>query len=179
MKDFPSTSVLVTIDPPDRDWRLCCRGPSGTYEALPRRGKCGLVYECQWLFRYKSSTALLLGTTTFTLLQSLGIMWTLLNILLSTVLQTGRFAYSQPSVRLGNTTLTGSSLQPANLEFFGGICSQILMRYSSSAHPHSQAFHSLSLQSVAFASLLPSPSIRCHPCNHSMLVISVTHAYSL
>ena len=48
-------------------------------------------------------------------------MWNLLNLRLLTALLTASHAVSQPSVQLGNTTLVGSSLQPANLEFFGGV----------------------------------------------------------
>jgi len=55
--------------------------------------------------------------------------WTLLNSLLLAALLTGCDGVSQPSVQLGDTTLIGSSLQPANLEFFGGYCYLILMRY--------------------------------------------------
>jgi len=48
-------------------------------------------------------------------------MWTHVNSLLLTTLLTGCHAVSQPSVQLGDTTLIGSSLEPAHLEFFGGI----------------------------------------------------------
>ena len=58
-------------------------------------------------------------------------MWTLPNLLLLTALLTGCHAasVSRPSVQLGDTTLKGSSLQPANLEFFGGERPHILIRY--------------------------------------------------
>ena len=58
-------------------------------------------------------------------------MWNLLNLRLLTALLTASHAVSQPSVQLGDTTLVGSSLQPANLEFFGGDRSHILIRYPS------------------------------------------------
>jgi len=47
--------------------------------------------------------------------------WSLLNSLLLTLFRTDRYAVSQPNVQLGDTTLIGISLQPSNLEFFGGI----------------------------------------------------------
>lgn len=79
------------------------------------------IYKCR-----RSLTQLC--TTASTWLQRLAMMWTLLNSLLLTALLTACHASSQPSVQLGNTTLIGSSLQPANLEFFGGYCYLILMR---------------------------------------------------
>ena len=86
----------------------------------------------QQLFRYKSSAALLTAyhhSLAFTWRQRLGIMWTPPNLLFLAALMTVCHAASQPSVRLGDTRLIGSSLQPANLEFFGGDRSPILIRY--------------------------------------------------
>jgi hypothetical protein len=56
--------------------------------------------------------------------------WTLLKSLLLTAfqLQTEHHAVRQPRVQLGDTTLVGSSLQPANVEFFGGYRYLILIR---------------------------------------------------
>jgi hypothetical protein len=56
--------------------------------------------------------------------------WKLLNSLLLTAFQfqTEYHAVSQPSVQLGHTTLIGSRLQPANVEFFGGYRYLILIR---------------------------------------------------
>lgn len=56
-------------------------------------------------------------------------LWPLFNSLLLTVFRTERFAVNQPNVQLGNTTLVGISLQPSNMEFFGGYCSLILILY--------------------------------------------------
>ena len=106
---------------------------------------------------------LLLGTTALTWPQRLAMMRTLLNSLLLTALkfQAEYHTVSQPRVQLGHTTLIGSSLQPANVEFFGGYRYLILIRY----HPHlnSQASPMSILQSVAFALLLQNPSIRFLP----------------
>ena len=55
--------------------------------------------------------------------------WTLLNSLLLAPFQTEYHAVSRPSVQLGHTTLIGSSLQPANVEFFGGYCYLIFILY--------------------------------------------------
>ena len=71
---------------------------------------------------------LLLGTV-LTWPQRLAMMWTLLNSLLWIAFLTECHAVSQPSVQLGHTTLIGSSLQPANVEFFGGHCYLILILY--------------------------------------------------
>ena len=54
-------------------------------------------------------------------------MWILLlNSLLLAAWLTGCQAVDQPSVQLGDTTIIGNSLQPSNLEFFGGRGSPIL-----------------------------------------------------
>ena len=61
-------------------------------------------------------------------------MWTLLNLRLLTALLTASHAVSQPSVQLGGTTLIGSSLQSANLEFFGGSNLSHIFDPISSSH---------------------------------------------
>ena len=71
----------------------------------------------------------LLGTTVLKWPQRLAMMWTLLNSLLWIAFLAECHAVSQPSVQLGHTTLIGSSLQPANVEFFGGYCYLILIQY--------------------------------------------------
>ena len=56
-------------------------------------------------------------------------MWTpLLNSLFFAYFLTGSYSQtgSEPRVQLGDTTLTGKTLQPSNLEFFGGHCPLIL-----------------------------------------------------
>jgi hypothetical protein len=84
----------------------------------------------------------------------------------------------QPRVQLGDTALIGSHLQASNVEFFGGLLFPHFRAMSFSTLTFQES-HLPSLQSVTSAFLLPNPSIPCLPYDHSMLVITVTHAYSL
>jgi hypothetical protein len=87
----------------------------------------------------------------------------------------------QPRVPLGDTILIGKRLQPSNLEFFGGGYSLsycVLSSFERSSFTF-QGYLLPSLQSATSAFLLQGPSILFPPCDHSMLVITVTHAYNL
>src|SRR5579863_9443751 len=86
-------------------------------------------------------------------------MWTLLNLLLLTTLLTECHAVSQPSVQLGDTTLIGSSLQPANLEFFGGNCPHVLTRYLPHPSPTGIPYVEPPVGSLRFAPPQPKYSL--------------------
>jgi hypothetical protein len=90
----------------------------------------------------------------------------------------GGQAQGQPSVQLGGTTLTGISLPPSNLEFFGGHfspCDTHLIQFLTS-HFQVYPLPNLLLATCVLLVLSPnSPSIRY---SRSTLVISVNHAYN-
>ena len=105
-------------------------------------------------------------------------MWTLLlNSVFLPALLAECHSVRHPRVQLGDTTLIGKRLQPSNLEFFGGYFSPISI--GSLPHSHFQGFLLPNPQSTPSAFRLRGLNIHFPPYRHSMLVILVTHAYSL